>query len=197
MNNMMKLYKVACPKVALAGCQLGDLTVLHCLGADCYGVEKWLCQCQCGRKIKYRGPDLREAKQDGRVRRGMRCSYCKREKQNQYQRTEHHREYMRDYQNKRKGINTNKKRGHIYLVRVGESLHYKIGYAKNLKTRIAVVQTHSPTGVHLIHSIFAGWSIERTLRDDFVAYHTRGEWFVFPDGVVDEVIARMDELEAG
>jgi hypothetical protein len=70
--------------------------------------------------------------------------------------------------------------GWVYLLRTG--WHYKIGKTKNVKARVADLQTSSPYLIELIWAVYDQnmHQFEAWLHREFAEYRTNGEWFELP-----------------
>ena len=68
----------------------------------------------------------------------------------------------------------------VYLLRCQGI--YKVGYAKDLKSRISVIQTSNPFPVELVDSFPSNFPAidEEEIHDKLRKYHQRGEWFKIP-----------------
>ena len=70
----------------------------------------------------------------------------------------------------------------VYIVRAGDTDLYKIGFSRDVSSRLDTLQTASPHKLSLVH-IFDGAdeSIESALHDFFEERRSHGEWFFFGD----------------
>ena len=71
----------------------------------------------------------------------------------------------------------------VYLIHARGTALFKIGYAKDIKSRLAVLQTGSPHVLDLLLCRPASNAIEleKALHDRLREKRTRGEWFDVPD----------------
>lgn len=76
------------------------------------------------------------------------------------------------------GLN-NKDEGGVYLISCGD--YYKIGFSKNIKTRVSSIQTSSPYDVELVTKYSSFYknheALESHLHSKFKEHHHRLEWF--------------------
>jgi hypothetical protein len=81
-------------------------------------------------------------------------------------------------------------KGFVYLLRSGD--YYKIGYAKNTHSRVALLEPKLPLESEIICEIRTGdvRDLERSLHEDFKEKRVRGEWFMLNDEDV-EFIKRL------
>lgn len=77
--------------------------------------------------------------------------------------------------------------GHIYFVQVISSGNIKIGYSKNIKSRLSTIQISIPEKVKLLGFISGDMSKEKELHRLFKYYHVRGEWFQCNPCIIDYV----------
>lgn len=77
----------------------------------------------------------------------------------------------------------------VYAIRCGE--HTKIGIAKNVEQRLALLQTGCPEPLKIVDVIEAKdpLRIERRLHFEFRQYRTRGEWFTIPESILASAFA--------
>lgn len=67
------------------------------------------------------------------------------------------------------------KTGHIYFVAAGDAI--KIGFTRELKSRIASLQTSAVESLKLLGTIEGTLFEERKLHERFAQHRVRGEWF--------------------
>lgn len=67
----------------------------------------------------------------------------------------------------------------LYLIHAVGSDFYKIGYAVNVKRRMAALQTGCPYILKLLSSREGTMANELALQNHFKQFHFRGEWFCF------------------
>lgn len=70
-----------------------------------------------------------------------------------------------------------KSKGFVYFVQEGKSGSIKIGFAKNVKTRIKSLQTGNSRDLRLLCAIEGDPSLEKSLHKKFSQFLERGEWF--------------------
>lgn len=90
------------------------------------------------------------------------------------------------------GSETDVSQGFVYLMRCG--WHHKIGKTKNVRRRLAQIQTGNPYKVELIHSIPCDdmAEVESALHKHFAQWRTNGEWFEFAGEISEEdVVSRL------
>lgn len=71
----------------------------------------------------------------------------------------------------------NNNTSYVYFMRVGETGPIKIGFTKNVRHRLSVVQVDNPTLVRLIAVTEGGRKEEFQLHKRFAKYRLYGEWF--------------------
>jgi hypothetical protein len=83
------------------------------------------------------------------------------------------------------------KTGWVYLLKTG--WHYKIGKSKDVRKRVASLQTASPYLIELVCAVETSDMdfLERWLHGFYKEYRTNGEWFELPEHVVDSVVDDM------
>jgi hypothetical protein len=75
----------------------------------------------------------------------------------------------------------------VYLIQSGDTDYYKIGKTRRpLCERISEIQTGNPNHVRLIAS--TSFYSEKFLHDKFKQFRTRGEWFLFSNKVLDNIV---------
>lgn len=84
--------------------------------------------------------------------------------------------------------------GFVYVIQAGDFI--KIGVARDVRRRLALLQVGCPFNIELIAAIPCDepYKAEAFLHDRLKPYHTRGEWFVAVRREVDEAVMA---LEAG
>lgn len=82
----------------------------------------------------------------------------------------------------------------VYFIgeRAEKGASVKIGYALNVKARLASLQTASPTPIRLLATTPGGKEVERSYHRKFKALKCRGEWFMIDDRILAE-IARLTD----
>lgn len=70
----------------------------------------------------------------------------------------------------------------LYVVANDANSLLKIGYADNLKNRIAGMNTGSPVGLRLVHFLYfvdgmIASDVEREVHKTLASYRRKGEWF--------------------
>jgi Meiotically up-regulated gene 113 len=75
----------------------------------------------------------------------------------------------------------------VYLIGALDSSIAKIGTSRNVSTRLAALQTGSPTQLHVLATAPGGAPLEHALHAHFQDCRLQGEWFDF--GKQDRVIA--------
>lgn len=65
----------------------------------------------------------------------------------------------------------------IYFAQTNDNAHIKIGYASNIKSRIAGLQTGAPMGIKLLASMPGDYKVERAIHQRFAGLREHGEWF--------------------
>jgi len=67
----------------------------------------------------------------------------------------------------------------VYFIRAGEDGPVKIGYAKNVVRRMAMLQSANPANLTLIREVDGGRVLECWFHRLFADYRLDGEWFSF------------------
>lgn len=83
--------------------------------------------------------------------------------------------------------------GKVYLVK--SKNHYKIGVTKkSIDSRIKQLQTGSPYKIYLIKKweLNEIYELERKMHKEFKVNNSIGEWFLFKEDKLDEVISIID-----
>lgn len=65
----------------------------------------------------------------------------------------------------------------IYFVQTGDNRHIKIGYARDVRKRVASLQTGAPLGIKVLGVQPGDFAIEKALHARFAALRMAGEWF--------------------
>lgn len=78
------------------------------------------------------------------------------------------------------------KQGNIYFVRGDDKV--KIGFSKDVESRIKDLQASSPLELSLLLTIKGTTKTENELHDRFDKYRIRGEWFRY-EGELEEFVA--------
>lgn len=65
----------------------------------------------------------------------------------------------------------------IYFAQTNDNAFIKIGYASNVKNRLAALQTGAPQGVKLLAAMPGDHKVERALHERFAGLRGHGEWF--------------------
>lgn len=78
--------------------------------------------------------------------------------------------------------------GRVYLLKADNGL-YKIGYSKNVQTRIKQIQKNTPHSIEIVCSIKTDdvRTLEAKLHDKYQAALTKYEWFLLSPQQVDEI----------
>lgn len=86
------------------------------------------------------------------------------------------------------------KKGFVYLLRNIDNNKYKIGYTKNPLQRIEQLSSISGGTLEYVHKISTEdcEGIESQLHQEFSSFNHLGEWFVFRDENIADVINLMD-----
>jgi hypothetical protein len=82
--------------------------------------------------------------------------------------------------------------GHVYFIEAVGSNQVKIGYSKNVKSRLRSLQTGSPFELILLGVVPGSMSLELDLHKEFDCYRQQGEWF----SVSDEIISYVERNKA-
>jgi len=87
---------------------------------------------------------------------------------------------------------------HVYAVRAEGTSNVKIGVSKNVKARVAALQTASPHPLVLIGCFPGEESDERRLHRLLNHRHLRGEWFDFQEheGVLDILFDHLEGCQS-
>jgi len=86
------------------------------------------------------------------------------------------------------------KQGEIYFIQMDYIGPIKIGWARNAKKRISILQTGNPYELRILHIENGTRLDEQMVHSLFSRYHIRGEWF-HPDKEIIEYIDKCREFE--
>ena len=75
----------------------------------------------------------------------------------------------------------------VYLVRAGKSNAVKIGFARDIKSRLAKMQIDNHEHLTVIRAWVGGKQEERMLHQKFAGLRLRGEWFSFSGKMLGDV----------
>lgn len=67
----------------------------------------------------------------------------------------------------------------VYIVGQPGNPRVKIGYTKNIRTRLVAYQTHSPIELEVLWTCYGGFALEQEIHREFKAFRIHGEWFDF------------------
>lgn len=86
--------------------------------------------------------------------------------------------------------------GYLYLINRTKSNSYKIGLTRNLEKRFSQLQCGCPEPLKFTHTVKVPRMLdgEQSLHRKFATCRTRGEWFRFNGGQVQQVIREMNKL---
>lgn len=93
--------------------------------------------------------------------------------------------------------------GFVYFIRFGRTHFYKIGFTRNIHSRLNALDQIMPLPIELIasHQSASAPEIETQLHIKYAKYRQRGEWFKFTKKEVDDLASafhankcRMDNL---
>lgn len=78
-------------------------------------------------------------------------------------------------------------KGFIYLIESGGL--YKLGRTRRLESRMSTYRTENPHGITFLSSkeVHDYVKYEKRLLEKYKEYQHRGEWFAFPDEILEEV----------
>lgn len=65
----------------------------------------------------------------------------------------------------------------VYFIQQGDAGPIKIGFSRDVDSRLIHLQTASPDPLRLLAKLRGGKKHERKLHATFAAHHQRGEWF--------------------
>ncbi len=80
--------------------------------------------------------------------------------------------------------------GYVYFIKMQDGVEHlsyvKIGYSKDVETRLQDLQVGSPFELVLLRRIFSenASELEKEMHSKYAQYRTRGEWFRMPTSVV-------------
>jgi len=84
----------------------------------------------------------------------------------------------------------------IYFIKNKKESIVKIGISRNIKTRLAIIQSNNHEELILIGSIFGGLILEKEIHKKLEKYNIRGEWFKLNKTVKKEInILLGEEIE--
>lgn len=75
--------------------------------------------------------------------------------------------------------------GFIYFVQVGLKGDIKIGFSKNIKSRIHTLQTSIPETIRLLGYVAGDMNLEKELHKRFKLLRRKGEWFYCDKSIID------------
>ncbi len=71
----------------------------------------------------------------------------------------------------------------VYFITAHKSRKVKIGYARNLKSRMATLQTGNHSPLKVLHTLPGGAGLEAQLHGRFSDDRIQGEWFRLSDRI--------------
>lgn len=74
--------------------------------------------------------------------------------------------------------------GYVYLIAEVPGELVKIGYASNVKSRLASLRTGNPRHLTVVHQFRAGRDVERALHKAFKHLSVKLEWFSDADDLI-------------
>ena len=85
------------------------------------------------------------------------------------------------------------KKAGVYVIKVQNTIKYKIGITKNLKRRLKEFSTGNPENIKIVYFIetIHYQSLEKHLHEIFKEYRTSGEWFSLDDDTMEIVEANL------
>lgn len=75
--------------------------------------------------------------------------------------------------------------GFVYFITDGDRGTVKIGFSTDPKSRMASLQTSTPSKLELLATIEGDMQTERQLHQRFAEYRVSGEWFRLADDLVE------------
>jgi len=87
--------------------------------------------------------------------------------------------------------------GFVYLIQMTDTTFYKIGYSRNVFTRLSNLQTGSPLKLQIIERVFSlnAIELEGYLHNYYSKYNFRGEWFELSKEDVKEFLLVANQLD--
>ncbi len=93
--------------------------------------------------------------------------------------------------------NYNNKDGYLYLVHCEDTNYYKIGMSNsNYKNRLSSLQSGCPIKLHMLYAVHSldYKNIEKKLHSKYKNNAHFGEWFIFKNNEIKDVINYMNEI---
>jgi hypothetical protein len=81
----------------------------------------------------------------------------------------------------------------IYFIQDIESKHIKIGYTKNIKSRISNLQVGSSSKLKLLGYISGDLTLEKEIHYIFREFTVRGEWFRVDQTIIDYLNSNTEQ----
>jgi hypothetical protein len=94
------------------------------------------------------------------------------------------------------------KKGTVYILKVKSieyNNRYKIGSTQNFHNRVSGYKTHNPTDELIIkwtHECIKYKAFEKWSKEEFKQYNHHGEWFIFDDELLEEIIIKMNDKKS-
>lgn len=89
------------------------------------------------------------------------------------------------------------KSGKIYFVALKNTNYMKIGFSRNLKSRLQGLQNGLPEDIVVVCEFEGNMLFEKLLHKQFKKYCTRGEWYVDSDGVINQYVDTVKVQKGG
>ena len=80
----------------------------------------------------------------------------------------------------------------VYLINADTTDKYKIGYTKDVKSRIKSLQTGCPYKLKLIKEVLGDSEQEKVFHKTWKSHRKRGEWFEFKKEELEDVCRMME-----
>jgi T5orf172 domain len=88
------------------------------------------------------------------------------------------------------------KKSYVYIILAHETNTVKIGQSGNPKKRLATLQTASPNKLEIVGVITGSMQTEEWLHGLFRQYRRQGEWFEFPECLINRLKEGLPKLKA-
>ena len=83
--------------------------------------------------------------------------------------------------------------GYVYFIKMDNGMvnesYIKIGYSKDVESRLQELQIASPFDLIIEHTIYSdnAFELESTIQDKYKKYHKRGEWYLLPNKLLPSI----------
>lgn len=88
-----------------------------------------------------------------------------------------------------KKLKNNNFNGYVYFIQCHNSHFMKVGYTKDIKARLQIIQSNNPEKIDILNIIMGTEKLETQIHHQLIKYKIRGEWY-YPK---EEVINLMNQ----